>query len=107
MSTILTSLFYNITAFITDFVSLTSRFILRFYFELGLSKGSDSLALVIKTDKTMNFSEAKEALWEPTRPPVEEASDVNGAKKPTILEVLVFKTFLSWEQKGLTFTLHS
>ena len=59
--------------------------------QLGLSKGSASLGSVIKTDKTMSFPEVKEALREPTRPPVEPAPEIKGTKRPTILDVPAFQ----------------
>ena len=59
--------------------------------QLGLSKGSALLGSVIKTDRTMSFPEIKEALREPTRPPVEPAPEVNGTKRPTILDIPAFQ----------------
>ena len=68
--------------------------------QLGFSRGSASLGPVIKTDKTLSFPEVKEALREPMRPSIEAAPDVNGAKKPTILEVLAFQEILELGNKG-------
>ena len=59
--------------------------------QLGLSKGSASLGSVIKTDKTMSFPQVKEALREPTRPPVEPVPELNGTRRPTILDVPAFQ----------------
>ena len=39
----------------------------------------------------MNFPQVKEALLEPIRPPVEPAPELNGTKRPTILDVPAFQ----------------
>ena len=38
----------------------------------------------------MSFPQVKEALQEPTRPPVEPVPELNGTKRPTILDVSAF-----------------
>ena len=48
----------------------------------------------------MSFPEVKEALREPTRPPIEPAPEVNGVKKPTILEVPAFQEAQELGVKG-------
>ena len=55
---------------------------------------------VIKTEKTMSFPKVKEALWEPTRPPVEPAPELNGTKRPTILDVPAFQEVPELGVKG-------
>ena len=39
----------------------------------------------------MSFPQVKEALREPTRPPVESAPELNGMKRLTILDVPAFQ----------------